>query len=82
MVITLLYFAVTRELVGRSEEQVTLPAGVRLVADLPAFLATHAPPLAGRLGQIRLARNEVFADPDEVLAEGDVIALIPPVAGG
>jgi molybdopterin converting factor small subunit len=29
-----------------------------------------------------MARNETFARDDELLADGDVIALIPPVAGG
>jgi molybdopterin converting factor small subunit len=31
---------------------------------------------------VRIARNETFALADETLAEGDVLALIPPVAGG
>jgi molybdopterin converting factor small subunit len=31
---------------------------------------------------VRLARNETFATNDERLEEGDVIALIPPIAGG
>jgi molybdopterin converting factor small subunit len=31
---------------------------------------------------VRLARNETFATNDEALEDGDVIALIPPVAGG
>jgi molybdopterin converting factor small subunit len=31
---------------------------------------------------VRIARNEAFASPDEALCDGDVIALIPPVAGG
>jgi molybdopterin converting factor small subunit len=31
---------------------------------------------------VRLARNEEFAVGTEPLEEGDVIALIPPVAGG
>jgi molybdopterin converting factor small subunit len=31
---------------------------------------------------VRWAKNEVFVDMDATLAEGDVIALIPPVAGG
>jgi molybdopterin converting factor small subunit len=31
---------------------------------------------------VRIARNEAFAEPSEALAEGDVLALIPPVAGG
>jgi sulfur-carrier protein len=80
--ITLLYFAALRELAGRAEERVALPPEVLRVEALPAFLERHCPALAGRLGQVRIARNEAFAEPHEALEEGDVIALIPPVAGG
>jgi len=82
MTITLLYFAAVRELVGNDEERIELPADVKTIADLAAFLAEHRPPLAGRLGAVRFARNETFAFDDEPIAAGDVIALIPPVAGG
>ena len=82
MAITLLYFAAVRDLVGRDEERLTLPAGVATIADLAVFLAKHHPALARRLGAVRFARNETFAANDEVLADGDVVALIPPVAGG
>jgi len=39
-------------------------------------------PLVDRLRYVRFARNEEFAQPSDLIAEGDVIALIPPVAGG
>jgi molybdopterin converting factor subunit 1 len=80
--VTLLYFAALRDLARCSEEQIPLPPGVKRVADLPAFLAAHQPTFAGRLDQVRIARNERFADADEPVEPGDVIALIPPVAGG
>lgn len=82
MNVQLLYFAAVRELVGVDEERVSLPGDVATVADLAAFLTRHRPSLAGRLGSVRFARNETFATNDERLEEGDVIALIPPVAGG
>jgi molybdopterin converting factor small subunit len=31
---------------------------------------------------VRLARNEEFARDEDPISDGDVIALIPPVAGG
>lgn len=77
-----LYFAALRELAGRAEETIELPGGVRSVGALRGFLESHVPALAGRLASVRLARNEAFADEGEVLAEDDVVALIPPVAGG
>lgn len=82
MKITVLYFAAVRDLAGADEESIDVPADVRTIADLSRYLATRHPSLQGRLSSVRLARNEVFATNDEVIAEGDVIALIPPVAGG
>ncbi len=82
MTITVLYFAAVRELIGKDEERIELPADVATIAELAAFLAQRHPTLAGRLGSVRFARNETFATNDEAIAEGDVVALIPPVAGG
>lgn len=82
MTLTVLYFAAVRELVGKDEERVDLPAGVTTIAELAGFLASRHPVLEGRLGSVRFARNETFATNDEALADGDVIAIIPPVAGG
>lgn len=82
MTITLLYFAAVRDLVARDEERLELPPGIVTIGDLAAFLPTIHPALAGRLGAVRFARNETFATTHEPIAPGDVIALIPPVAGG
>ncbi len=82
MKIKLLYFAAVRDLVGKDEEDVELPANVTSVEALAAFLPGRHPRLEGRLGSVRFARNETFAEKNEALAEGDVVALIPPVAGG
>ena len=82
MTITVLYFAAVRELVGRDEEAIELPPAVRTVAELGRFLEKRHPALAGRLASVRFARNEEFSTSDDALASGDVVALIPPVAGG
>lgn len=82
MTTTVLYFAAVRDLVGRDEERLDLPASVTTVGELATFLAGIYPELAGRLDAVRFARNEVFASASEHLADGDVIALIPPVSGG
>ena len=80
--ITFLYFAGVREALGRAEEALVLPDDVRTVAELPAFLERAHPVLAARLGAVRFAVNEAFADPDTALVAGDVVAVIPPVSGG
>jgi molybdopterin converting factor subunit 1 len=80
--ITLLYFAAVRDLVGRAEEKISLPPEVTTIGTLAAHLSTMIPGLEARLGSVRWAQNETFVDFGALLAEGDVIALIPPVAGG
>lgn len=82
MNVTILYFAALRDVMGKGEESVTLPPEVRTAADFLRYLEEARAPLTGRLQSVRLARNERFAEPGEVLAAGDVLALIPPVAGG
>ena len=82
MKIKVLYFAAVREIVGKDEEEIDLPSSIATIGDLTAHLPTVHGSLAGRLSSVRLARNETFATKDERIEEGDVIALIPPVAGG
>jgi molybdopterin synthase sulfur carrier subunit len=80
--VTVLYFAAVRDLVGKDEEILDVPASVTTIGALATHLAAVHAPLEGRLGYVRFARNEEFAQNDDALAEGDTIALIPPVAGG
>ena len=82
MKIQLLYFAAVRDLVGVGEEPLELPPHVGTIGALSTHLATVHPTLDGRLGAVRFARNEEFARSEDTLTDGDVIALIPPVAGG
>jgi molybdopterin synthase sulfur carrier subunit len=77
-----LYFAAVRDLVGRDEEDVDLPDDVRTIRDFAAWIARRRPALEGRMAHVRIARNESFAEAPDPLGEGDVLALIPPVAGG
>lgn len=80
--IRILYFARLRELVNRTEEALELPAEVATVADLVTHLERVHPELAGRFTAVRVAINESFVTPEHALRSGDVVALIPPVAGG
>lgn len=77
-----LYFAGVKELLGRSEEERELPSDVRVLGQIPELLVRAHPELAGRLGSVRYAINETFGAPSDQVAPGDVIAVIPPVAGG
>ena len=82
MKITVLYFAAVRDLTGCDEEPLELPASVTTVSDLSAHLATVHEALSGRLSAVRFAVNEEFATSRHPLTDGDVVAIIPPVAGG
>jgi molybdopterin synthase catalytic subunit len=79
--ISVLYFAVFRERLGTSQQQLELPAGAT-VADAIGALAKQHAPIAQLRGRFRVAVNQDFVDDDHVLGERDELALIPPVAGG
>ncbi len=81
MRIHVLYFAVFRERLARDGEPLELAAGARVGDAIAALAVLHAP-IARLRGRFRVAVNAEFADDDRVLAEGDELALIPPVAGG
>lgn len=76
-----LLFAACREIAGTSELALELPAGAR-VGDALARLAEREPRLARFLPGCRQARNDRFVALDEPLADGDEVAVIPPVSGG
>lgn len=81
MRITVLYFAVFRERLGRSEEQLELEDGANAGDAVAALAARHAP-VAQLRGRFRVAVNQELVDDTQPLQDGDELALIPPVAGG
>ena len=81
MQIRVLYFAVFRERLGTDQGTVTVAAGAR-VRDAIAALADQHAPIAALRGRFRVAVNAEMVDDDHPLADGDELALIPPVAGG
>jgi molybdopterin converting factor subunit 1 len=80
--VRVLYFGGLRDALSLTEEAIDLPADVCTVGDLCTHLAARHRAYAERRRHVRVARNEAFASDDERLADGDVVALIPPVAGG
>ena len=75
------YFATQRELLGRREELLELP-GRATVGEAWQRLIARDARLAAASPSVRFARNREYADVSEVLADGDELAIIPPVAGG
>ena len=76
MQITVRLFAGLRERAGTGERELDLPDGAR-VAHVWGALALGDEP-AGLL----YAVNRRYTEPDQALADGDEVALIPPVSGG
>jgi len=75
-----MFFAQLREVAGAESAEI---AGDGLDATaLWALLEKRWPGLTRYRATTRLARNGSYARPDEVFAECDEVALIPPVSGG
>ncbi|TMD29975.1 MAG: hypothetical protein E6I94_05605 [Chloroflexi bacterium] len=74
-------FAIQRELAGTREVALELPADAT-IADAWAALVGQFPVLAPGRSSVRFARNGVYADLRDALADGDELACIPPVSGG
>ena len=81
MRVRVLYFGVLKEVCGCEREELELADGVS-VADL---LRLYRGRVAGREGlwdSIAVAVNQEYARGEDVLKEGDEVALLPPVSGG
>jgi molybdopterin converting factor subunit 1 len=74
-------FAIQRELAGTREVPVELADGAT-VEDAWTALVGRYPGLAPGRPSVRFARNGDYAEPMTVLADGDEVAMIPPVSGG
>lgn len=81
MLVRTLFFASYRDLAGCDERAVELPSGAR-VADLLAHLRGADSGLRKLPATPAVAVNMAYSAPDRVLADGDEVALIPPVGGG
>jgi molybdopterin converting factor subunit 1 len=79
--VSLLLFASVAEAAGSRRREVRVPAGTT-ARGLFQLLAEDVPALAGRADHVSFARNQQFVPPDTVLADGDELAVIPPVSGG
>ena len=75
------FFAMQRALTGKRVYPIEVPERAD-VAAVWAALVAELPELAPAASSVRFARNGTYVDTDEPLAEGDELAVIPPVAGG
>ncbi len=78
---TVLLFAIARDLAGASAVDVPVPDGAT-VGTMRAALADVYPALAVLLPRCRVAVGQAFAADTDVVPVGAEVALIPPVSGG
>ena len=81
MRVTVLFFGALKEITGRSRDSIELSAGSSLET-LFEIYASQFPKLREMASSIAVARNQEFSDLTVPLAEGDEVALMPPVSGG
>lgn len=81
MRVTVRLFALQRAQTGQRHHELQLPEGASVASAWDALVA-DLPVIADAAGVVRFARNGRYVDTDEPLAEGDELAVIPPVAGG
>jgi len=80
MNITILFFGITTDLVGRNSLSYTFEGKIT-IEELKNLLKTEYPNLKN-MNEFAIAVNEEYANDDLILNKGDVVAIIPPVSGG
>ena len=81
----LVYFAWVRERIGKSEEEIDLPASVVTVSDLLNHLKTLGEEYETALqyeNVIRVALDQEHVEHDEPIGTPREIGIFPPMTGG
>jgi molybdopterin synthase catalytic subunit len=79
--VRVLYFAIMRDLLGKSTETLDVPAGTS-AGEIFVIATSDRPDLARLEKSVMVMVNESYADKTAPLNDGDEIAFIPPVSGG
>lgn len=80
MTLRIHFFAVGREITGKSRVDFAMPEGATAQDLIDALKAAY--PRFDELKSLQVAVNEEYAQPTQILRESDEIAIIPPVCGG
>lgn len=76
-----LFFAQLKDATGCASVELAAPTPIKADA-LWAALLERFPTLEAHRKTVRLARNSEYAGVETLFADGDEVALIPPVSGG
>ena len=83
MKVTVKTFAQIREITQESNVDITLPEGIRTIADVIALLRARNSKWAFAFeGSVLMALNQQLCDAQARIQENDEIAFFPPVTGG
>jgi molybdopterin converting factor subunit 1 len=74
-------YAGLQGLVGKRDVELSLPAGAT-VEQLRDRIVDEYPVLEALISTLVVAVNEEMVSTDHVIAEGEKVELIPPIAGG
>lgn len=80
MIVELLFFGKAKEIAGTRTLRMELPDSTS-VASLRVMLSERYTGLDAGL-QYAVAINEVYAENQQIIKEGDAVAILPPVSGG
>jgi len=81
----LLYFAWVRERIGKPEEEIDPPPGVRTVGDLVTWLSGRGEEYAYAFENAKVIRDAIdraHVKPEAAIAGAREIAFFPPMTGG
>jgi sulfur-carrier protein len=85
MSVKVLYFAWVRERIGKTQEEIELPAGVATVGELMHWLSERGEEYAGAFANprvIRAALDRTHVSPETRIGQASEIAFFPPMTGG
>jgi molybdopterin converting factor subunit 1 len=80
MIIKLLFFGITSDLIGEHSLNFDIEENLDVFA-LKKILITKYPVLKN-IHEFAIAVNENYAEDELILKNGDIVAIIPPVSGG
>ena len=81
MTVRVRFFALARDRFGADVMSLDLPNGATVAAARQALAERH-PHAADWLPTVAFAVNRSYARPTDALADGDELAVLPPVSGG
>ncbi len=81
MRVRVLFFGALKDLVGRGQDEVSLPDSAT-AGDVLAHYERQAPKLRDYAASLALSVNQEYASASARLREGDEVGLLPPVSGG